>query len=224
MKNFLIIPLSFFVLIITGCTSPKYNYAPEVNNFSEPPIGSVNTVYVGDSLVSQGVKLSMEGIKVTAPAKISWAYTVTPGEFRKVGQDGDKAFYQPFGTTPGNVDKALIADMWQAVMVRTSTRELCVITVFSVAICDKNQPFEKITLSVAGDSSFQQALLYNGRVGNKINVGYRETSSNMARPAFNNDVEYDLSESKVLGYKGAKIEVMNATNQSITYKLLSNFR
>ena len=60
-------------------------------------------------------------------------------------------------------------------------------------------------------------------MGNKINIGYREFSSNSARPAFNNDVEYDLNESKQIGYKGALLEVIKATNQDITYKVLKNF-
>jgi hypothetical protein len=58
---------------------------------------------------------------------------------------------------------------------------------------------------------------------NKINIGYREFSNNSARPAFNNEVEYDLSESKRIGYKGAQIEVLEADNSSITYEVLRNF-
>jgi hypothetical protein len=72
-------------------------------------------------------------------------------------------------------------------------------------------------------NSFQQTLIYSGRVGNKINVSYREFSNNTARPAFNNDVEYDLSSSNTIGYKGALIEVIKADNSSITYKLIRNF-
>jgi hypothetical protein len=45
----------------------------------------------------------------------------------------------------------------------------------------------------------------------------------MARPAFNNNVEYDLSESMLIGYKGAKIEVIEANNQYIKYKVIQNF-
>jgi hypothetical protein len=37
----------------------------------------------------------------------------------------------------------------------------------------------------------------------------------MARPAFNNDVEYDLSESKLIGYKGAQFEVIEASNRAL---------
>ena len=78
--------------------------------------------------------------------------------------------------------------------------------------------YEKKKYPVTNSDSFQQTLIYSGKVGDKINVGYREFSSNVARPAFNNEVEYDLSESKIIGYKGARIEVIEATNEYIKYK------
>ena len=70
---------------------------------------------------------------------------------------------------------------------------------------------------------FQQTLLYSGRIGNKINISYREFSNNVARPAFNNDVEYDLGESMTIGYKGAEIEIIEATNRMIKYRVIRNF-
>ncbi|MCV5664960.1 hypothetical protein OFN50_38635, partial [Escherichia coli] len=71
--------------------------------------------------------------------------------------------------------------------------------------------------------SFQQTLIYSGKVGNKINISYREFSNDMARPAFNNEAEYDLSESNQIGYKGAVIDVLEADNTKITYRLIRNF-
>ena len=105
----------------------------------------------------------------------------------------------------------------------TPDGRLCIITVFNVKTCEvgKNFGFKKTT--VASENSFQQTLIYSGKVGNKINIGYREFSSNLARPAFNNDVEYGLHESKQIGYKGALLEIVDANNQSITYKVLKNF-
>ncbi|MCV5978658.1 hypothetical protein OFO29_40580, partial [Escherichia coli] len=57
----------------------------------------------------------------------------------------------------------------------------------------------------------------------KINFSYREFSNDMARPAFNNEAEYDLSESNQIGYKGAVIDVLEADNTKITYRLIRNF-
>lgn len=225
MKVLTIYSVVGMALLLGGCTSPKYNYLPKTENYSEPPVGSINTAYVGDSMIKQGVSQRFEGLKVNAPARISWAYTITPGMLKKVGEDNKADYYfLTNGADSANVEKAALADMWQGIMVEKKKNALCVITGFGVTNCETNMPIEKVTLNISGDSSFQQALLYNGRVGNKINIGYREFSSNTARPAFNNDVEYDLAESKTIGYKGAKFEVLDASNQSIRYRVISNFR
>jgi len=77
--------------------------------------------------------------------------------------------------------------------------------------------------SVVFEDSVQQTLIYSGRIGSRIRFGYREFSNNIARPAFSNDVEYDLLESRVIGYKGAEIEIVDATNQFIKYIVKKNF-
>ena len=45
----------------------------------------------------------------------------------------------------------------------------------------------------------------------------------MARSAFTQEVQYDLKESKIIGFKNVRIEVIEATNSSITYKVLKAF-
>ena len=44
-----------------------------------------------------------------------------------------------------------------------------------------------------------------------------------ARPAFNQDVQYDLSEGKTIGFKGARVEIVEATNTNIRYRVLAHF-
>jgi len=58
---------------------------------------------------------------------------------------------------------------------------------------------------------------------NRIALGYREFSGDIARLAFSNELSYDLSESAILGYKGARIEIIKATNTELTYKVISGF-
>ncbi len=82
---------------------------------------------------------------------------------------------------------------------------------------------QKLLAGTLRKNSFQQTLLYNGRIGNRITLAYREFSDNFARPAFSNTVEYDLSESSVVGYKGARLEVIKATNTELTYRVVSGF-
>ena len=45
----------------------------------------------------------------------------------------------------------------------------------------------------------------------------------MARSAFSQEVQYDLEESNVIGFKSVRIEVIEATNSRIQYKVLQPF-
>lgn len=203
-------------MVIAGCTTTPFNYTPSIEYVSFPTIGEQHKVDVGDTLVKQGALTTLDGIQVSSAAHVAFTYTILPGQYRKVGDGDGREYYLPYGgqTLPQNV---------QSIFVPQGTKNLCVLITTSATLCGDDMPFKKVKLRYADDNSFQQALLYNGKVGNKLNIGYREYSANYARPAFNNNVEYDLSDSKVIKYKGAKIEIIDATNQTITYKLISNF-
>jgi hypothetical protein len=65
-------------------------------------------------------------------------------------------------------------------------------------------------------------LIYSGKAGNIIRITYREFSNNLARPAFSQDLTYDLSESKRITFRSTVIEVKEATNSSITFVVLES--
>jgi len=71
-------------------------------------------------------------------------------------------------------------------------------------------------------SSFTQQLIYSGKSGNIIRITYREFSNNLARPAFSQDLTYDLSESKRITFRNTVIEVKEATNSFITFVVLES--
>jgi hypothetical protein len=70
---------------------------------------------------------------------------------------------------------------------------------------------------------YKQEFIYNGKVGASLRFIYREYINDMARPAFNQELQYDLNESSIIGFKGVRLEVVNATNTNIEYKILSPF-
>ena len=217
-----------FVAIVSvalvGCASPKYNYAPSSIDISEPQLGSITVVRIGDTMLRQGKFREHEAIRLRAARDVSWAYTLHPGYYLKDGEDESAEYYSPGrGDEGGRVEKAMLADPWKSVMAKKGKQELCVITVFNVAACKAVQDIERVKRPVLADDAFQQTLIYNGKVASKINIGYREFSNNSARPAFNNNVEYDLNDSNVIGYKGAEMEVVEATNQHIKFRLVRNF-
>lgn len=215
-------------LIFTGaCASPTYNYVPKVESFSAPPIGEIVTVSVGDEMLSLGTIRYQSGIEVPANTKVS-GYTLHGGFYPQTGQS-QKSTYHSFlsGTASPNgigaMSKNVLMDPPQAVEAYLEEEKLCVVTILDLHTC-RERSFTRTERTFASEDSFQQTLLYSGRAGDQVSLSYREFSGDVARPAFSNDVEYDLSISREIAYKGARIEILEASNTSITYKVLSNFR
>lgn len=217
--------LCIAVSALTACVAPTHNYIPKATNISRPAVGQVSTVSVGDEMVSQGILLERDALILKEDTNIGLfsAYTLRHGYYLKQGENKTSDFYQPSPTPDGgSVEKAALADPYQSVQAYKADNRICVVTVFNASACTK-AAFQRVRKAVATDESFQQTLIYSGKIGQKIRLGYREFSANVARPAFSNDVEYDLSESSVVGYKGARIEVIEATNDHVTYRVISNF-
>jgi len=214
------------VVLLSGCATPVVNYQPVTTNVSEPPLNSVTVKQVGDEMLRQGKYREHDALHVQTPLKPAWAYTVHPGYFLKMGEDQGGEFYRigGAGEESGFVEKSPIADPYQSLLVKKDTGVLCVVTTFNVAACGNDSTgFQKLKKPTVSQDTIQRTLIYSGKVGNKINVSYREFSGNIARPAFSNNVEYDISESNQIGYKGALVEVIEATNRFIKYRVLSNF-
>jgi len=218
--------LALFLLsaFTVGCVVPKYNYFPMKTEISEPPLGTIQTAQVGDNMLRQGHYMEHDALYLFTDASVNWAYTARQGYYLKKGEDEDSEFFLPSNEPEGGqIVKSAIADNWQSLQAYKQEQTLCIVTVFNVHACQSNIPFERRKRPVLQSDSFQQTLIYSGKVGNKINIGYREFSNNLARPAFNNAVEYDLTDSRIIGYRGARIEVIDATNEFIKYKVIQNF-
>lgn len=214
------------LVVLTACTSPTYNYQPEAKEISAPPLGVVSTAMVGDKLLEQGSYETIDAIRLSKSVSVGLlgAYTFTPGVYRKYGQNADGEFYNS-GNFPdsGQVHASALADPFQIMLLERDGTTLCGVTVFNAKACESGVGIQRMKIPSATADTFQQTLIYNGKVGSKINIGYREFSGNLARPAFSNEVEYDLSESKTFGYKNALVEVIEATNQYIKYIVRHNF-
>ena len=73
--------------------------------------------------------------------------------------------------------------------------------------------------TLTGPESFQRELVYSGVAKGVITILYREFASGIARPAFSQEVRFDLSEGSEIGYKGARFKVLRANNLGITYTI-----
>lgn len=221
-----IIFLSLLGFVLTACSTVKYNYVVETKQISYPDLNFVTKTFIGDDMVRQGTVASRDVIYFPQTTVVSRGvdYTIHAGEYPKVGEDQKYLFFGLNELNSGvTVGKSTFADIPVGIRTSKKDNDLCIVTVSGGSICKSDASFSYQKKNVTYQNAFQQILIYNGKVGNKINIGYKEFNNDFARPAFSNNVEYDLSESKVIRYKGAKLEIIKATNQFIEYKVYSNF-
>jgi phospholipase/lecithinase/hemolysin len=221
-------------LLSSGCAMMSARYEPKRIDLNVPRVDIVNVAQVGDSLLFQGNYSEHDAIHVQSEigvgtlsaigAGIFASYTIRPGFYTKEGENEVAEFFRP--STYGNGGEILknpLADSWKWVQAYKDRNTICIVTMLNLAVCTHNAAFKRTRQPIATPNSLQQSLIYSGKMANKVKIGYREFSGNLARPAFNNDVEYDLTESSVIGYKGARIQVIEATNEFIRYRVIRSF-
>lgn len=221
-----IIFLSVIGFVLTACNTVKYNYVVETKQISYPDLNVITKTFIGDDMVRQGTVASRDVIYFPQTTVVSRGvdFTIHAGEYPKVGEDQKYLFFGLNELNSGvTVGKSTFADIPVGIRTSKKDNDLCIVTVSGGSICKSDASFSYQKKNVTYQNAFQQILIYNGKVGNKINIGYKEFNNDFARPAFSNNVEYDLSESKVIRYKGVKLEIIKATNQFIEYKVYSNF-
>ena len=67
---------------------------------------------------------------------------------------------------------------------------------------------------------FKRELVYQGAMKSVVSILYREFINDLARPAFSQDLKYDLADGDVIAYKGARFQIIKAGNLGITYKVI----
>jgi hypothetical protein len=201
------------LLAVVGCKSKPI--VPAYSLQTLPTVGTIATAGIGERLLIQGDALTVEGIVIPADAIIG-EFVVRKGTY-PIGAKNDeyRTFVGVEMTKQGRIIKRGQIHLFNK---DNGSKTLCI---GRRTCADVDYAIGKST--TYSPSSMQQTLLYSGKIGNKITLSYREFKNELARSAFSNDVAYDLTESKVLGYKGARLEVINATNTEITYKVIAGF-
>ncbi|HCG8449667.1 TPA: hypothetical protein ACN322_003889, partial [Vibrio parahaemolyticus] len=139
------------------------------------------------------------------------------GDYVQIGHNKGVDYFAT--SSQNNTTVSYVAGLFEPpIALSLENNKVCVTTVsYQPAQCYDNGSAKVENKTVHTGSSFRQTLIYNGSVGNKINISYREFSSGMARDAFTNNVEYDMAKSNIINYKGAVIEVQEYDNSSIKF-------
>ncbi len=194
----------------------------------KPPLNTDRTAHVGDEILHQGTYYARDVIHLSEEISIgeNGAYTLTPGYYLKTGGGGDWESYLPAANDPerGSVKKAPgVVTLQEGIQVSTDGKTVGVVTNFYQAVYGKAKGITRSTRPALSMESIQKALVYGGKAGNKIKIGYREIWMHITRPSEIQFVAHDLPQSKIVESHGARIEVLQANDNSIKYRVLKGF-
>lgn len=223
--NKLLVPV-LCIGVLSGCTVTEYNYVPNTQKISEPKVGQISHATLGQPLVREGNISEIDGIKILNPVQIDLAYKIVPGVFKKVGSSDKGDFYMPDQTIDsGSVVVEVLGQPWNSLLIKkgANNNEICIVTDVNVAICSDKAQITPVKLNNVDGNSFEQALIFNGINDQVIDISYRKIGSNIESEGFGDSIQYNLKKNDMISYRNVKLQVIESTENSLTYKVISNF-
>lgn len=206
----------------TGLTRPA-----SASERVTPTPNTESTAGFGEEILHQGEVYQRAAICLSEELTFGkdGDYALTPGYYFRTGEsDSWETFSPADGPDAGRVKKAAGAITLQGSFLYSNDgKTIAVITNFYQAINAKAKGITRTTWPSLSTESIQRFIVYGGMNGTKIRLAYREILNNIVRPSRNIFVEYDLDDSKVILIKGARIEVIEASNESIRYRVIQSF-
>ena len=216
-------------LVLTGC-APKYKITTVDSQRitkAHPAPGAIYTAEVGDPIISKTdahtvpVFTATESIKIPESMALNLSQ-IKAGASCKIEMVYDNGF-NFCHIKPEIINEAAFSPGWPICLLVDNDGNVKNVTWCHIP-GDEILPEPLSSISLAKSTayvnpSFSQELLYNGRNKDSIKLLYREFKNDMARPAFSQELTYEI-ESKMIGFKNVRLEVIEATNTSIKYKIM----
>jgi hypothetical protein len=211
------------------------NYSPvaatRTTVVQSPETGKEAQAEVGQTMVTFSRENSTPAIRtsqdVTVHEAVGVQLTVPAGFQYLIGEDGDGKYYEHVGeVVHRSIGVVLEGDRAGLFVPNDPTKPMKTYsyTPFGLRMMPIDRlPFEETTYVAPGTVRFRVEFIYTGCVNNILSATYREFNDDMARPAFTQDLKYDISSDKLIGFRGARIQVLSATNTTITYVVQKGF-
>ncbi len=214
-------------LLLGGCGPAVHPVEPVVQKFDQPPLNQTATAELGDTIIDKGTSITMDALILDAPVSsgdgvFTAKYTVLPGTLVAKDETEQERFYYAQAITVFNGFNTF--NDAGGIKVTHDDKTWAIFhgaNAAALPIPAGSARHTKVT--VTDRPSVRQELLYDGRTGSAVKFSYREFDQDSARPAFTQDVQYDLNDSQTIGFKGARVQIVKATNTQLTYVVLATF-
>nr|WP_313634141.1 hypothetical protein [Brevundimonas naejangsanensis] len=214
--------------LVSGCASTQ-TIPPQIEQIDQPALGAVTAIELGEAAVATGRSRSLPGLALAN--ELSWGdgvlrkrFTVAPGRLAARQSDARHIYYfsdrmtarDPlFGTAPYASGGLCRAKDGSGPVRGFITPGQCVLT------WNATPQVRDIRIEEADEGARRRELIYHGRADGKVRFLYRETMGDSAPQT--QSLDYDLAHSAVIGFRGARLEVLEADNTRLRYRLLAPF-
>lgn len=233
---YLISLLSSIVLTLGGCAAPQIHHSLRIQVI--PELNKVTTVEIGQTIISRAFVKTTPAIRVLSETSDPVSPTPIPSGLFALKKKDENGSYYDSGRKIERSDWEIIPHvlMYKAIERAATGQKIGSVGVFIPHDTSKPAvgyvgdgdvkgtiPIINIQQAVKeewSEGSFKRDLVYTGISKNIITILYREFKDNIARPAFSQEIKYDLNEGNIIGYQGSRFEIISASNIGITYKVL----
>lgn len=218
--------MPILLLILAGCSNITHT-PPTYQKIDQPKIGVVSVSELGESMISKIDSYTYSGINLKNKIHTkTWAgmeVSLFPQQLVCSLQDNKYSFCEGIV----NFDSQTGIHQLRGGLKFPLSNEGEIFIYAPEANFEKSVAqeinYERIAIPVENNTKFKQEFIFNGRSGDELKFIYREISGNIMRAPFRQDVSYNLKDGKVIGFKGSRIEIIEASNTEIKYKVLSGF-
>lgn len=241
MRLFFVVAAS---LVLAGCaaTPIKITDFGSTTAVDQPAPGVVTTRGIGETMVAKGTRTVSPALEVMQETQfnkkdgeksiMTCAVTAIAGTYVKRGTySKDPVGAECFGPAQFRVTNSDGSTNWNC-PGQLVAADICHVRddVYFIAHLGQKiylkQDFDKlrrIDKGVPGKTNFVQELLYNGRSGDTIRLTYREFAEDLTRPTTTQELQYDLAASPVVGFRNVRLEVLEANNTEVQFRLDQTF-
>lgn len=209
----------------SSAASPKWDKGEvRMESFANPVEGEEQRAEVGQTIVTAGVsRPAIEVLAATQARILGNNVKVAPGTYRAVSRSADGTFYQADEENYLITGALGLYGTWPRGGIYVPDDKSAPPGVYYLSDIDMmffkeipNLEYRPIDLQTAS-GGFRREIVYGGVAKGVVSLSYREFSRDMARPAFTQQLTYDLADGAEIGFRGARIKVLEANNLGMRY-------
>lgn len=224
-----LLPIILAITTIVGCAKRIAEFAPSKTVMRSYQLGVERSVAVGDPIVTVSNGYLIPSYAISYSSTLPHIGVGTSGIpvdkgtiFDVVGEveSGRRVIFNKSVNASNGIiiDPSGVVNGGWIMVTHDATRGIVPVQ----GDFSRDTLFTRLPDGTPMRGSFKAELIFTGITGGTMKVVYREYMDDYARPAFTTELQYNLDESKSLTYKSIKIEVLKATNQSLTYRVISD--